>query len=209
MSVKIYSKKKHGNVKLSKSFRLYEFACNDGSDNVKVDTKNIKNLQKIRDHYDKAITVTSGYRTPNYNRKIGGANNSYHTKGMATDIVVKNVDARKVAMYAESIGCRGVIWYPKKKFTHIDTRLNVYHAICIDNNYYREPTISLKDGMSGPSVKWLQYMLNQIGYKLIVDGNFGPGTKLAVKDFQRECKLVVDGVFGSKSREMLKKELMA
>ena len=31
--------------------------------------------------------LTSGYRTPEHNAKIGGAKNSFHTKGMAGDIL--------------------------------------------------------------------------------------------------------------------------
>lgn len=208
MAVKTYSKKKDGNTKLSANFTVREFACNDGSDTVKIDTDNVIQLQKIRDHFNKSIKITSGYRTPSYNKKIGGASSSYHTKGMAADIVVSGVDSIKVAMYAEDIGCRGVIWYPLKKFTHIDTRPNKYHAICVNNNYYPEPTTTLKQGSDNVYVKWVQYMLNQIGYKLVVDGDFGAGTKLAVKDFQRKTGLTADGKFGTQTKNMLKKKVI-
>ena len=208
MSVKTYSLRSDGGKKLSENFRVREFACNDGSDKILIDIDNVTQLQKIRTHFSKAITITSGYRTKSYNVKIGGATNSYHTKGMAADIVVKDIDARKVAMYAENIGCHGVIWYPLKKFTHIDTRLNTYHAVCVNNIYYAEPTIALKQGDKGSNVKWLQYMLNQLGYKLTVDGVYGAGTSVSVKDFQRKCGLTVDGIFGTNSRNMLKEKLM-
>ena len=33
-----------------------------------------------------AIRINSGYRTPEHNKKIGGATNSQHTKGEAADI---------------------------------------------------------------------------------------------------------------------------
>lgn len=206
-NVKTYSKKKDGGVKLSANFRVSEFACNDGSDKILIDLDNVKKLQIIRNYFNKSIKITSGYRTKSYNAKIGGTSSSYHCKGMATDIVVKGVDSVKVAMYAESIGCGGVIWYPLKKFTHIDTRPNKYHAICINNNYYPEPTTTLKQGNNNVYVKWIQYMLNQVGYKLIVDGNFGAGTKLAVKDFQRKTGLTVDGKFGTQTKNALKKEV--
>lgn len=208
MSIKTYSLRNDGGKKLSANFTVKEFKCNDGSDTVKIDLDNVTQLQKIRDHFSKAITITSGYRTKSYNAKIGGATNSYHTKGMAADIVVKDIDARKVAMYAEFIGCNGVIWYPLKKFTHVDTRLNVYHAICVNNVYYTEPTTTLKQGNKGSNVKWLQYMMNQIGYKLTVDGVYGAGTAVSVKDFQRKCGLTVDGIFGANSRNMLKEKLI-
>lgn len=37
--------------------------------------------------------VTSGYRTPEYNKKIGGASDSWHVKGKAVDIAC--TDSRK------------------------------------------------------------------------------------------------------------------
>ena len=41
-----------------------------------------------------AIRVNSGYRTPAYNKQIGGATNSQHCKGEATDIfpLEKDID---------------------------------------------------------------------------------------------------------------------
>lgn len=209
MSIKTYSKKADGNTKLSENFRVREFACSDGSDTVKIDLDNVKQLQKIRDHFGAAITITSGYRTAAYNAspKVGGAKNSYHVKGQAADIVVSGISPLRVAMYAESIGCRGVIYYPKKRFTHIDTRNGIYHAICIGNNYYPEPTGTLKLGSSGGSVKWLQLMLGYAGYKITADSSYGPATKLAVKDFQRKTGLTVDGIAGAKTIAKLKEVL--
>lgn len=40
----------------------------------------------VRFHYDKIMKVNSGYRTSAYNKKIGGAKNSYHTQGLAIDV---------------------------------------------------------------------------------------------------------------------------
>ena len=207
-NVKTFSKKKDGNTKLSENFRVSEFACNNGSDKVKIDLDNVANLQKIRNHFGKSVNITSGYRTVAHNIKIGGSKHSYHCKGQAADIVVSGIEPLRVAMYAESIGCRGVIYYPKKRFTHIDTRNGIYHAICIGNNYYPEPTGTLKLGSIGNSVKWLQLMLGYAGYKLTADGKFGAGTKLAVKDFQRKCGLTVDGIAGAKTIAKLKEVLM-
>ena len=51
-------------------------------------------------------------------------------------------------------------------------------------------------GASGDEVKQLQMMLNSNGYSLDVDGNFGPKTQAAVKDYQQKNSLDVDGVVG-------------
>lgn len=43
-------------------------------------------LQPIRNKYGKAITVTSGYRSPVLNRYVKGSSTSQHLKGEAADI---------------------------------------------------------------------------------------------------------------------------
>ena len=45
-------------------------------------------------------------------------------------------------------------------------------------------------------VKWLQNRLNELGYKLSIDGSFGPDTRTKVKDFQKKMHLKVDGWVG-------------
>ena len=110
MTVKKYSLKKSGNLHLSPHFTVKEFACSDGSDEVKVDSALIDYLQQIRDHFGKSVRITSGYRSPTYNAKVGGVKNSYHMKGMAADIVIDGVKSKEVAQYAETIGCGGIGW---------------------------------------------------------------------------------------------------
>ena len=52
-------------------------------------------------------------------------------------------------------------------------------------------------GAKGDDVKKLQEMLNATGnYNLDVDGSFGPKTQSAVKDYQKQNNLKVDGIVG-------------
>lgn len=51
-------------------------------------------------------------------------------------------------------------------------------------------------GSSGSDVKKLQETLNNYGYKLAVDGQFGSKTQAAVKDYQKKNGLQVDGIVG-------------
>ena len=122
--IKTYSLKKDGSKKLSQNFMVSEFACKDGSDKVLVDTALVDALQKIRDHFGKAVTINSAYRNAAYNAKIGGVSNSQHVKGTAADIVVQGVTPLAVAQYAEHImqSSGGIGQY--NGFTHIDTRAN-------------------------------------------------------------------------------------
>ena len=55
-------------------------------------------------------------------------------------------------------------------------------------------------------VKWVQYQLQKKGYyKDRIDGFFGPVTEEAVKKFQRDNGLEVDGSVGPKTRDALAK----
>lgn len=49
-------------------------------------------LDSLREHYGKAIIVTSGYRCPALNKKVGGVATSAHVFGYAADLVPKNGD---------------------------------------------------------------------------------------------------------------------
>lgn len=70
-------------------------------------------------------------------------------------------------------------------------------------DYSKYPVLKL--GSAGEYVKKLQELLNKKGYKLTVDGSFGPATLQAVKSFQAASKLIVDGSVGPKTWEALYK----
>ena len=55
---------------------------------------------------------------------------------------------------------------------------------------------TLKKGSVGPDVTKLQQALNSKGFTLTVDGEFGPNTETAVKQFQQASNLEVDGIVG-------------
>ncbi|MDR0858353.1 MAG: peptidoglycan-binding protein, partial [Oscillospiraceae bacterium] len=57
----------------------------------------------------------------------------------------------------------------------------------------------IKKGTSGEVVKVLQTALNKFGYKLEVDGSFGPLTDTAVRNYQKSFGLEVDGIVGPKT----------
>ena len=56
---------------------------------------------------------------------------------------------------------------------------------------------TLKQGQTGQDVKKLQQRLKQLGYNSVaIDGDFGPVTKKAVINFQRDNGLLADGIVG-------------
>lgn len=64
----------------------------------------------------------------------------------------------------------------------------------------------LRKGSSGVYVEVLQKKLNDAGYNLAVDGDFGKKTFDAVKDYQKANGLVIDGIVGAKTWERLNKK---
>jgi len=122
ININAYSRAKQGNQKLSKNFKVREFACKDNSDVVFVAPELVEVLQKIRTHFGKPVTINSAYRTPAYNKKVGGATYSQHCYGTAADIRITGVPPKKIAAFIETIipdrGGIGIY----SNFVHVDIR---------------------------------------------------------------------------------------
>ena len=120
--VKVYSKAKEGDVKLSKNFTVKEFACSDGTDTVFISLTLVNLLQKIRNHFGKAVIINSAYRTEAHNKSIGGATYSQHKYGLAADIHINGVTPKEIAAYVETLmpSSGGIGIY--KSFVHVDVR---------------------------------------------------------------------------------------
>lgn len=124
VEIHAYSKAASGGKQLSAHFKVREFACRDGSDAVFVAPRLVMVLESIRTYFGAAVTINSGYRTPQYNAKVGGVAHSQHCYGTAADITVKGQTPEAVAAYARQLmpDWGGVGIYAKKGFTHIDVR---------------------------------------------------------------------------------------
>jgi uncharacterized protein YcbK (DUF882 family) len=116
-------------IALSKNFKLSEFACHDGSGKVLFTSALITKLQLLRDKLGKPIRIVSAYRTPEYNKKCGGAPKSQHMEGTAADIKVSGISPLDVAKAAESVGFTGIGVYTHSgnSFTHVDVRPSKSH----------------------------------------------------------------------------------
>lgn len=121
--IREYSVKRDGDGRVSKHFRVREFASKDGADKVLIDDDLVKLLENIREASGgKAVTINSGYRSPEHNKAVGGVSNSQHVKGTAADIVVADTDPLTVGQIAEYfLNTKGGIGV-YKSFTHVDTR---------------------------------------------------------------------------------------
>lgn len=74
------------------------------------------------------LIITSGYRTLEHNKAIGGAENSYHMKGEAVDFKHSSLPLKLVARVAKRIGFHGVILEKEKNHVHCDIRSTTYYA---------------------------------------------------------------------------------
>lgn len=91
---------------LSKHFSRSEFACRGGSccgRRVVVRGDLIDALEALRGIAGGPLIVTSGFRCGTHNASVGGAPNSYHTRGMAADIQCRGVSPDRLAEMAETV----------------------------------------------------------------------------------------------------------
>ena len=120
--IKCYIMDTDGNVKLARHFKVKEFACKDGSQVVFIDDYLYSVLDILRHKLGKPIIITSGYRTPEWNAKCGGAKYSYHMRGMAADFRVNGMNPKELAKKLDEIvpdEC-GIIVY--NTWVHFDVR---------------------------------------------------------------------------------------
>ena len=124
--IKCYIVDTDENVKITDHFKVKEFACKDGSPVVFIDEYLVTLLEILRKTINKPIIITSGYRTPERNKKVGGAKYSYHMRGYAADIRVNGMTPKEVAKELNKIvpnNC-GIIVYDN--WVHFDVRNKKY-----------------------------------------------------------------------------------
>lgn len=86
-------------MQLTKNFSYQELACSCCGA-ARMDAGVMYMAQKARDIYGKPMRVSSGYRCPNHNAKVGGAKTSFHMQGMAIDFAVNNPADRHKMLFA-------------------------------------------------------------------------------------------------------------
>lgn len=110
-------------MRLSENFSEWEFKCKCGNcELVKPPQELLDVLEDLRSHFDKPITIMSGYRCETHNKNVGGALRSKHKLGIAADIQIKDISPNKVHEYLinKYPNTYGIGGYPY--FTHIDVR---------------------------------------------------------------------------------------
>lgn len=92
------------------------------SDNkLAVDKPSMDKLQHLRNLIDKPMKITSGYRSPSHNKKVGGVKDSEHLRAKAYDVDMEGHDPAQFEAAARECGFTGFGFYHKSGFIHIDT----------------------------------------------------------------------------------------
>jgi len=102
------------------------FRSRDSQQSMPVDSRLIDLLDQIEDHFGvRQVEIISGFRSSAFNKELkttghAVANESFHTKGMAADIHLDEIDEKTLRDYAFSLGRGGVGFYPSLDFVHVD-----------------------------------------------------------------------------------------
>lgn len=124
--------------RLSKHFVVEEFDCSDGT---RVKRREYNGLRYLCRQYLEPMrarfgpcSVHSGYRTTNWNRRVGGEQNSFHIypkhdgNDQAADVSFARGTPQQWHAFANSIrrrkrsGRGGLGLYVRQRFVHIDLR---------------------------------------------------------------------------------------
>ena len=101
------------------NFSPSEMACRDGS--LMIHPASLDKLQRLRTRLAAPLVVNSAYRSPSYNKRVGGAAGSLHLAARAYDISMAGHDPHEFEAAARACGFAGFGFYPDQNFMHIDT----------------------------------------------------------------------------------------
>lgn len=123
--IKLKDLKKIEALKITENFSAKEFACNHCKE-VVIEEQLVYQLQQLRDIFNTGIIITSGYRCPTHNARVGGSKQSLHIKGKAADFtMLGEINAFQVFTEACKIFNRVGLYQssnnPLSAYMHVDS----------------------------------------------------------------------------------------
>lgn len=101
-----------------KYFKPYEIACR-GTGAILINDEGLSALDDLRSLLGNSVSLSSAYRSPYHNAKVGGAPLSSHVKGHAFDVRLQGRDKEVIRRLAEKAGFKGFGMH-YNTFIHID-----------------------------------------------------------------------------------------
>jgi uncharacterized protein YcbK (DUF882 family) len=117
-------------MQVTKNFKLSELEFSDviPPELIANAVELLQNLQIIRDHFQRPIVIISGYRSPERNKAVGGADKSQHIEAKAADIKIAGIPTEEIYNRIDKLISQGKIKqgglgkYIKSGFVHYDVR---------------------------------------------------------------------------------------
>ncbi len=180
MSVKTYSLKKDGDKKLSEHFKVREFRCKDGTDEILIESGLISVLEQVFDHFVcSKINIVSGYRTASHDKNVGGKGSGNHVQGKAADFIAydrngNKIKSKYVVLYLEDIGVKGIGYRSggNEYSTHIDVNYR-------SKNWFGDEKISMTASVGNSFYSYLK--INFVEYLTIANVNIREEPSLSGK----------------------------
>ena len=99
-------------------FTVEEFTCKHCG-KVVIDLQLVELVEELRRYLGKPVVITSAYRCPVHNRRIGGVKNSAHVRGYALDVKCTNSkDRQRILEFLIVRNVRRIGVHPR--FIHFD-----------------------------------------------------------------------------------------
>lgn len=213
-----------GKVLTKDKYKYWGYAFNTGSNTLKMVSE-----YSQYDNYICCVAMIKDWTklNMNYNKDMGGkrGRTAIGTRADGTIILFCGKDGTSSEMTPEQLqeymvkqGCRDAIMLDgggSSQAMFNDTTISSsrivsnYILIWEDKDFIpkgKEPTsYYVRNGSRNDGARWVQSMLQRIGYRIDVDGIFGKDSTSALKDFQTYWGIEVDGVVGADTRKSLKK----
>lgn len=108
-----------------KYFKRPEFKCKCGGKYcngypVEMQEKVVKAADKVREHFGKPMTVSSGIRCTRHNAAVGGVSNSRHLQGKAIDFCISGFSASSVLAYVQTLPEIRYTYAINSNYVHMD-----------------------------------------------------------------------------------------
>ena len=94
-------------IKRWKYFSEDELRCK-GTGEIKMNEEFMTKLIELREKLNQPMVITSGYRSPEHNKRIGGSSKSAHICGLAVDVGCSGAKAHEIVKLAMELGFQGL-----------------------------------------------------------------------------------------------------